>query len=401
MRTTTITINGETDWTLRSAEIVESLCTPGAITAEVTHESAVDPADLLGTWISFEIPTLLPSRPTRWAGGLITRCESVSGTANGLSERFFKIQAAAPQEIMTLRRQTREFSGMSVLDICRDILGEWGERVPQSRSPLLVLDNEPADIPLQHIRQTGESDLQFVQRLLHQAGVFTINNCNGPKLTDTELILGTISGAADAWTDDMGLQYQLVTGAPERQQITNWRRTVNLVPSTPVVATWHPSVADNHLPSNPTAMHASPSSQDFDGWEFIEHPLGAPQAGAQMSDLRDQLSKVREAALHQERHWRNGAAASTTIVPGTMVEPKDLPDGDEGRFFVTACRLVVLGDSFADQIDLASPVCCAFTALPEEVPFRPPIRDERMEPPGLESTRLAAALDALHTQEAV
>jgi uncharacterized protein involved in type VI secretion and phage assembly len=398
----TITIDGQDGWTLRSGEIVESLCTPGAIVAEVEHDNAnIDPADMIGTWASFDIPTLLESQPTRWAGGIITRWETIDAAISGERGTYFRFHAAAPMERMSLRRQTRQFNGESVLNVCRQILDEWGDRVPASMSgPLMVLDNEPCNVPIQHIRQTQETDLQFISRLFHMTGVFTANHCTGPNDTDTTLYTGTTSNAAHPWADDLELIYEPITGsAALDHQVTQWRRLANLVPQIPVVATWHPSAADNLMPSNPHAMKKSPSDPSFPGWEFVEHPLGRPHAGLMMSDLRDQLSHVREAALKQEHAWRHGQSTSSAIVPGHTIAPSDLPHDDNGPFFVTATRLIVMGEGLAPQVDLDSPVRCAFTALPASTSFRPPIRHERLEPPDLDNLPLSDAINTVAMQE--
>jgi len=398
----TITIDGQDNWTLRSAEIIESLCTASAIVAEVEHADAdVDPADMLGKWIAFSIPTLLDSQPTRWAGGIITRWETMNGAYSGEQGTIFRLHAAAPMVRMVLRRQTRQFNNASVLDVCRQLFDEWGEQVPASLGrSMMVLDNEPCMVPLQHIHQNAETDLEFISRLLHQSGVFTVNVCDGADASDTELRTCTMSRAARPWAQDLQLQYQSVTaGAALDHQITRWRRVANLVPSTPVVATWHPSVADNIAPSNRQAMTASPADKGFQGWEFIQHPLGAPLAGARMGALRDQLSRVREEALHLEQAWRHGQSTSTAIVTGCTIDPQDLPNDDQGPFLVTAMRLVVLGESLGSQIDLETPVRCAFNAVPLGVAFRPPIKNERLEPPPLDGAPLCNELDRIDLQE--
>ena len=397
-----VSVMGEEGWRLGSAEVVESLCTACTIVADIEHDSGdIDAAAMPGQWISLSIPSLVPERPRRYVGGVITRWEQTDSHVKREGGSVYRVHAASPIELMSLRRQTRQFNHKSVLEICSQLFDEWGDRIFASLSgAMMVTDQEPSSIQLQHARQVRESDLQFVRRLLNQAGVFTMQTYTGPAADDSTLQLGTFSRAASPWADSLAFQYQPVGESVQfDHQISRWQKEANLGPTIPVIATWHGAVADNHLPSNASVMATSPSSPSFHGWEYIDHTLGAPRAGMRMTELRDGLSKVREQALAIEYAWRHGLSTSAAIVPGCSINPQGLPHDDAGPFFVTASRLIVLGESYSQMLDLDMPVRCAFTAIPLHTPFRPPSRLERLEPPDRNQVELAQALDRLVAQE--
>lgn len=395
-RTASITIDGETDWTLRTAEIVEAMCSPGLIVADVEKANAsVVPEEMLGKWLSITVPTLLDSRPTRFSGGVITNWETVEGSSNLEHSTTYRIHASSPMALMSLRRQTRQFDAKSTLQVCEQVFDEWYPRVPvNTQGPLLVVDKEPCNITLQNVRQLNETDLDFALRLMHESGIFCVTLNEGMEASECELNLGTFSGGAKPWANDLDLRFDpTVTLTSIDHHLTRWRRAARLGPNVAVIATWHPSVADNLSPSNPQAMRVPPTSSEFEGWQFVDHPLGTPMAGAHMGELRDQLSRVRELALRQERHWRHGLTTSPAIVPGFTIDPSELPDDDEGPFLVTSTRQLVVGAALGELLDVDDPVQCSFNALPRHVPFRPPIRPERLDPPELDDGQLAQALD--------
>ena len=396
IRTPSITINGEDDWTLRSAEIVEAMCSPGLIVADVEKANAsVVPEEMLGKWFSITVPTLLDSRPTRFSGGVITDWETIEGSNNLEHTTMYRIHASSSMALMSLRRQTRQFDAMSTLQVCEQVFDEWRPRVPaNAHGPLLVVDKEPCNITLQNVRQLDETDLDFALRLMHESGIFCVTLNEGGEPSQCGLNIGTFSGSTKPWANDLNLQFDPTLSLSSiDHHITRWQRTARLGPKVAVVATWHPAVAENHLPSNQNAMHVSPASNDFEGWQFVDHPLGTPMAGENMGELRDRLSRVRELALNQERHWRHGLTTSPAIVPGFVIDPVGLPDDDEGPFLVTSTRRLVVGAALGELLGVDHPVHCSFNALPQHVPFRPPIRPERLDPPELEHGELAKALD--------
>ena len=395
-RHATIQIDGETAWRLRSAEVIESLCTSGSIVADVECDGDdVDPSDMLGKWFSIQIPSLVESRQTRHVGGVITQWQQLNEWHQGSDRLPIRLWAAAPIEQMRLRRQTRQFNNMSVLAICRTLFDEWGERVQMvDTGPMMVTDNEPCTIPLQHVRQVNETDLDFIRRICAQAGIFTRTTFDGPDQRNVHLLLGTFSPAADAWATDLDLQYGMLGSGLELHRIFQWERRATLEPQIPVVSTWHTSVAGNTRPSNANLMETSPSSEHFKGWEYIDNALGSAQAGLRMTELRDALSNVREQSLHLERVWRQGLTESPAIVPGCIIAPNSMPGGDDGPFFVTASRLIVLGETWETILQTEYSARGTFTAIPADTPFRPPVRLDRMEPPQLGENSIAGGVES-------
>jgi uncharacterized protein involved in type VI secretion and phage assembly len=237
--------------------------------------------------------------------------------------------------------------------------------------------------------------MEFVTRLLYQAGLFSVQTCHGPQRNQTSLHLNTFSCGARQWAKGIHLHYApLSTESDLDHRVVQWSQVARLTPSLPVVATRTPGVNDDTALSNQHAVLASPADHHFVGWEYIDHPLGEAADENSQQELRERLSRVRELALQQEQHWRYGQATTAAIVPGHTITLDHLPHGDTGPFFVTATRLLMVGEDFADELIVDQPMLCAFNALPRDVQFRPPIRPERLEPPSLDSSSLARAIDA-------
>jgi len=157
--------NGESSLSVRSFQVVESLSEPFQIEIVARAPSAdIDFEGLIGESATFTMLgelTSLPATPRRWTG-ICIRCEQVRVEPDGLST--YELTIVPQLWLLTKRRNHRLFQHVSVVEITKSLMDEW-----KVEHQLKV--NRANHPPLELRMQYGESDYDFLCRLLEEAGI--------------------------------------------------------------------------------------------------------------------------------------------------------------------------------------------------------------------------------------
>jgi uncharacterized protein involved in type VI secretion and phage assembly len=396
MRTPSITINGEDDWTLRSAEIVEAMCTPGVTHVDVlTKRDNIHPADYLDKTVSIEIPTLVEDQPTRYVNGIVWSWSTVGPFREGSGLYQHRILVAPPLLRLSLRSHSRGYNGCSILQAVNQVFSDYGQRAPlDNNSKLMVLGDEPCDVPLLALHQHECSDLHFVSGQLHAANVFWFTRHTEPGgRVGATTVLGTQSVAAMPWAKSATMQWNpSVTDTAFEPAVIEWHMHACQDVQVPVVSSFNEYDATHAMPTNASALAASPGDESFKPMSTFNLGLGRPVDSSRTLAQRDQLSKSLEASLALERHWATGIATSAAVAPGHALTIDGLPGGAPSEWFVVSTRMIIAGPGVGAGTDVDEPrLLCGIRAIPLNVPFRPPQRLDRLSPPDLCNHAASAA----------
>ena len=141
---------------------VETISEPFCFEVELlsTPEIQIDVNSLVGERASISLE-LDPSGSSRFFNGIITSFETEGGNPDFICH---KLHLGPSLWLLTLNTQTRSFRNKNVLDIIQDVL--------QSYSIVPTLDTHSSYVHMEYCTQYRETDLDFVNRLLRQYGVF-------------------------------------------------------------------------------------------------------------------------------------------------------------------------------------------------------------------------------------
>ena len=390
MNSAEIVIDGDDSWTLRQAEVVESVSALGFMRIEVLNDDAnLDPKDLLYQSVTIRVPTSEESAPWRQVKGIVWEARSLGMFRRGDDRASYQLVVVPPLMQLSLRRLDRSFNGFqgfSATDVWRRILDEWVDKVPYAdEGPLMVLDNEPCTVRLQSPHQTMESDLDFLQRLFAAHGVFWYQDSDGDAPLPT-LTLGTFSAAARAWGPGTPLEFNPTeTAASFGPYVLQFTREAYAGARIPIVMGMHPALHATVGPTNERFVQGNPSDASFRGFEWFREETLTPYLGLELEDMQSRCAKVLEQAMQLDDVWGMGTATVTTMAPGRSVSIGSLPGNAPSEWFVTATRMLVAGPGIAAVEDVETPqFLTGFRAVPLDQPFRPPLYRQRCDPPPLE-----------------
>ncbi len=157
--------NGESSLSVREFDVRQTMSDLFEIRIVARSPSAdLDFEELIGqrTMFSLRTPAQNALTPVRTWTGVCSRCEQVRAEVNGLST--YELTLVPHLWLLTKRRNHRLFQHVSVVEIAHAMLSEWD--VPHR----LNVDRG-AHPPLELRAQYGESDYDFLCRLLEDAGI--------------------------------------------------------------------------------------------------------------------------------------------------------------------------------------------------------------------------------------
>jgi type VI secretion system secreted protein VgrG len=125
-----------------------------------TFDTTVDPKALIGSKVSIAV-ALNDASGTRWVNGIVASFEQSSGDVE-FDVYHARIVPSLWQ--LTLSSNCRVFQNMTVMDIVKKVIGEYGLSLSdQTTTPYK---------PLDYCTQYDESDFHFISRILEQSGIF-------------------------------------------------------------------------------------------------------------------------------------------------------------------------------------------------------------------------------------
>lgn len=152
-----------TPWIVRKVDLHESLSQPYALTLElVTSALDLNPAVLLGA--DCRLTLAHSPGPQRTVHGLVLRVETLDHDDH---LRHLRLEIGPALALLAHQTNTRLWQHTSVPDIIKDVL----EDSLTAHGRRLRLDLAATYPPRETCTQYRESDLEFVQRILHEEGI--------------------------------------------------------------------------------------------------------------------------------------------------------------------------------------------------------------------------------------
>ncbi len=389
--TATITIDDSDEWTLLQAEIVEAVSASGYINAEVLSASDdITPESMLGKNVLIKIPTTDSTKPWRQVKGMVWEWQSMGPFRKNDKRSIHRLIVLPPICLLSLRRFHRAFNDLPATQVWKQLLNEWGERVPFSdEGPMMSLENEPCAVPLITAQQSNQTDLEFLTDLFQSHGVFWYNDSDG-EASQPMLTLGTLSSAAKPWATNETLSFNpQLTPIAYGPNVIQWTQQAFNGPRVPVVHGMNPSFSREVQPQNINAILQNPSNTNFRGFDWFYRQNLAPKSGLELSDMQSRTSRVFEQTLALDNLWGTGMATTTTLAPGRKVTIDNLPGNSPSDWFVVSTRNLISGPgigegTLADETQLLT----SLRAVPLQTPFRPPLNSDRLEPPEINGSNL-------------
>ena len=263
------------------------------------------------------------------------------------------------------RRDSRLFQARSVPDILREVFAGYGLL---ARSEFRIRDADYPPIPL--CVQYGETDFQFVSRLLEAHGIYYHFRFEADGHV---LVLADDSRLAPALPGHPGLAYNQLPGASQEDTIDSWTAAHRLIPTAVATKTF-----DFRSPRDPmdaydqtrVAAAGLPAMEDYAPGGAYAYPDLA--AGAELARRR---MEAHEAGFET----CSGTSNCRALTCGASFELLDHfrhgPGGQDPRFFLTR----VSHEGRNNHLDQAGPADYRnrFHCIPKLARYRPPLRTPR------------------------
>ncbi len=125
-----------------------------------TVDATIDSKSVVGSKVSVAI-SLNDAQGSRWINGIVASFEQCAGDPEF---NVYKARIVPSMWQLTLSANCRVFQKMTVKDIVKKVIGEYG---------LSISDQTTASYkPLEYCTQYSESDFHFVARILEESGIF-------------------------------------------------------------------------------------------------------------------------------------------------------------------------------------------------------------------------------------
>jgi type VI secretion system secreted protein VgrG len=327
-----------------------------------------------------------PGCSRTWTG-IVARMRLTSAEEQGLSTYEVTIVPAA--WLLSQRTDYRIFQHRSELDVAADVLGRWGI------TPVLQLSS--AYKKRKYRVQYGESDLDFVRRMLEDAGVsFHFDEGGAPVLTDAPQD-GPVRGPIpfrdqpSTWAEDHVTQLVL------DRQIRPGRVTLRDLDhrKPPAYKLFASADGTGGIESRLERYHYEPGAFVFES----EKGESTPSADDKGKYRVDEAEAAKLAARRLGAHRAGAKTVSfrtnaIDVGPGTVVSFSDHPHADIGGgrpYLVTGVEISGRHDGEWTQ------VCSGASA---DVPFAPERKTPRPSVRGVESaTVVGPPGEEIHTDE--
>ena len=335
---------------LRRILVQERLGRPFAIEADMSSEDPdIKFDDLIGHPVVIRLN--LPSGEKRFWHAFVARFQMV-----GKTSRYFDYRASLVPWVWVMSRGAdfRIFQKQNVPDIVQDVFRQRGAKDFETR---LSWTYDPWEYCVQY----RETDLNFVSRLLEQEGITYYYKHDEEKGT---LVLADDKAAYDPVPGYEKIPYRPSTGSEQQQEaIRSWIIEHELQPTEYSVNDYNPlepATALKQLAQVPRS-HGAADRQIFD------YP-GEYETAAQ----GENVARIRLEEL--QAGWQTLRAETNCmgLYAGCLFNLTDHPRAEQNReHLVTAMQLQFDAGDF-DSDNVAPRFSCSFTAIPSEIPYRPP-----------------------------
>jgi type VI secretion system secreted protein VgrG len=328
------------------------------LTLAVRDDAGVDPSALLGETVDL---TIHDAAGDRVLHGIVARVQSWSEVGQEWTQRL-RLRVVPPLWKLSQRRNNRIYQAVSLPDIAKEILDDAGV---EHREELSAAYPER-----DYVVQYGETDLDFVQRLLEEVGVFYFFEHEAGKVT---LVLADANSACPELPGGAAVKFRERSGlVAESDALDGFSLRHEVRPGKIALRDFNYLSPDVDL----TAEVKAGADEEL---EVYEYPGGyIDRAGGK------ERAKVRLEEVRARAEQATGTGVVRRLVSGHQLELVEHPvDGVDDKYLVVAVHH--RGEKPTGQ---GAPGVrreayrCQLEAIRMSVPFRPERRTPRPVMPG-------------------
>jgi len=287
----------------------------------------------------------------------------------------YKLELSTWLWFLGQNRNSRIFQQKNILNVVQDIFSRY------SGIANFELDITEDYHEREYCVQFGETDLNFVNRLLEEEGIWYYfrheYNKHTMVITDKQQFAPMPSGYNLLPWQPSGSRAKATT-----EGIQEMRRSRKVRPNEVILRDYdylrpsHNLQVDQELPSG-----GLPNIQ----LEWYDYA-----AGYQSIDRGEKIARLRLQLMQSERQMLSGKASAIGLVPGyafTMTNHGVSELNRNYKLLAVQYHFVVSkgGEDDNESDTDTNQAWCSFTALNDDIPNRPPLRTPRPEVPGLQS----------------
>ena len=398
--------SGASYWTVSHVALSEALSEPYHASASLaTSELGSDPSELLGERVTIELDR----------GSLMRRLHGVidevttgdEATANGHG-RMCTVRIVPAVALLGHGRDSRIFQGKTVPEIIEAVLA------PLSDYDATFEVKKSRTYPQCEYRtQFGESDLDFVHRLMGEEGLFYFFDHEG---STEHLVIGdseSVYGALESTDGDL-LTFASAEAAHVAEGVTSFARWEATRPSKLTLRHFDWTRPDVPLegaspkPTSSAPLGARVGSvreiYEHDAHPLTMHSYNAGSLGYQADDHADQL-KLRRQMHEQTASSFSGGATAIGMAPSRTFSLAGHPNQtlNADYVIVSAHHDIHVGDAVGDTSAFATSRAATYTnhfvAAPAAMPYRAMRRGKPRVPGILTATVVGPSGQELHTDE--
>ncbi len=339
---------------VKSVSITESLGRPFKIEAELSSESgSVNFDDILGKNATIRVE--LPNQKTRYFNGNVSRFVQTR-----MDGRHANYRATLVPWLWFLTRTAdcRIFQKIKVPDVVKQIFRDHG--FADFRDALTG-----SYLTWDYCVQYRETDFNFVSRLMEQEGIYYFWEHENGKHT---LVMADGKAAHKPFPDYDSINYRAEdTGVREEEYISDW------VLQKEVQAGVYGLNDFNFTTPKSSLLAKSQVSRDhaLSQFEIYDYPGEYDE----QSEAEGHYAKLRIQEHQAQHEVGQGHGNTRGLATGSTFKLALFPRTDQNReYLITETNIHVTGDTYEGRGGGGGGefFSCAYTAIPSDVPFRPP-----------------------------
>jgi type VI secretion system secreted protein VgrG len=333
------------------------------VTAAASSSLDLDPAALVGQKATL---TIHMGDSDRFLHGIVSRVQAWEEPGAPEPRRRLRLRIVPALWTLSQSRDNRIFQGKSLPEVVKEVIADWGVTMREELS---------ASYPARdYVVQSGETDLDFVSRLLEEAGVFYFFE----HAADGETLV--LADANDGCPDIPGearLVYRGVSGLVAEQEF------LDAFSSRVEIRTGAVALRD-YDPLRPGLDLTARAQAEADAaLESYEYPGGYADPAVARAVVKIRLEEARSRVRVE-----TGSGVTNRLLPGHRFEVDEHPMGElNDRYLILSVRhageqLGVLGAGAPPAAPMREAYRVHLECIRAAGPFRPERRTPEPSPPG-------------------
>jgi len=329
-----------------------------------TVDTTIHPKSIVGSKVSIAI-NLNDAQGSRWISGIVASFEQCAGD---MEFNVYRARIVPSLWQLTLRSNCRIFQHKTVMDIAKEVIGEYG----------LSLSDQTAGSykPLDYCTQYSESDFHFVARILEESGIFYWFEHSDQ---DNKIVFGDSRTAYQDCPLSASVPYAVNTIGAEGAY---GARVIEFTSPATMVSGKH-STSDYNF-RNFARVDApdknSASAYGKNAFDQYLYPAGAEgyanDSTQPTTDLQTLFIETRQLASDSTAEvFRGGANARSFCAGYTFSQTKNPQAAWNRKYLLTAVSIHAdqVPPYRSDDIGLGSGYSNRFTAVSSDIVYKPPL----------------------------